>query len=151
MFPTPRGVGNISTFGTGLPRLRRRILLEVVDALPGAPSEAVAVVLDKLLPPVVEGGAEATIRIRGNARPDSPGKRGEEVRLRLALGYGDWASLMGYGMRWMVEAFFSAVKRKFGERLRARSAVGLPAEAMQRFPAYDMMRSYAMARTGAVM
>jgi hypothetical protein len=54
----------------------------------------------------------------------------------------------------MVEAFLSAVKRKFEvrgeERLRARSVVGLPAEAMQRFPAYGM-RSYALARAGAAM
>jgi hypothetical protein len=75
------------------------------------------------------------------------------VRLRLALGYREWAELTSCGMMWMVEAFFSAVKRKFwcGERLRARSAAGLLAEAMQRFPAYDLMRSYAMTRTGALI
>ncbi|BBE42767.1 transposase [Conexivisphaera calida] len=98
-----------------------------------------------------EVGAEAAIRIRGNARPDSPGRRGEEVRLRQALGYREWAELTSYGMRWIVEAFFSAVKRKFGERLRARSVVGLLAEAMQRFWAYGLMRSYALARTGVPM
>ncbi|MGC8614094.1 MAG: hypothetical protein ACP5L2_07670 [Conexivisphaera sp.] len=43
------------------------------------------------------------------------------------------------------------MKRKFGERLRARSAIGLLAEAMQRFWAYDVMRSYALARVGAAM
>jgi hypothetical protein len=45
--------------------------------------------------------------------------------------------LDGDQIRWIVEAFFSAVKRKFEvrgeERLRARSAIGLLAEAMQRF------------------
>ncbi|MGC9088438.1 MAG: transposase [Conexivisphaera sp.] len=106
---------------------------------------------EELFEALADVGAEAAIRIRGSARPDSPGRRGEEVRLRLALGYGDWASLVGYGMRWIVEAFFSAVKRKFGERLRARSAIGLLAEAMQRFWAYDVMRSYALARVGAAM
>ncbi|MGC9077070.1 MAG: transposase [Conexivisphaera sp.] len=66
---------------------------------------------EELFEALADAGAEAAIRIRGSARP---GRRGEEVRLRLALGYGDWASLVGYGMRWIVEAFFSAVKRKFG-------------------------------------
>jgi hypothetical protein len=106
---------------------------------------------DVVFEALADFGAEAAIRIRGSARPDSPGRRGEEVRLRLVLGYREWAELTSYGMRWIVEAFFSAVKRKFGERLSARSAIGLLAEAMQRFWAYDLMRSYAMTRTGAAM
>ena len=52
------------------------------------------------------------------------------MRLHPALGYRERASLVGYGMRWIVEVFFSAVKRKFGEDLRARSVVGLLAEDM---------------------
>jgi len=84
--------------------------------------------------------------MRGSAGPGSPGRRRGSASPPVG-----WASPAGYGMRWMVEAFFSAVKRKFGEGPRARSAMGLPAGAMGRLPAHDLMRSYALARTGAPM
>jgi len=46
-------------------------------------------------------------------------------------------ALVGYG------GIFSSIKRKFGEDLRARSVIGLLAEAMQKVWAYDAMVSYA--------
>jgi hypothetical protein len=49
-------------------------------------------------------------------------------------------------MRWMVEAFFSAMKRKFGEDTTARKPQTLMAEAVQRAWAYDAMACYARAR-----
>jgi len=48
-----------------------------------------------------------------------------------------------YGLRWAIERIFSSIKRKFGEDLRARSVIGLLAEAMQKVWAYDVMVSYA--------
>jgi hypothetical protein len=50
---------------------------------------------------------------------------------------------MKYGLMWAVEGIFSAVKREFGEDLRARSVIGFLAEAMQKLWAYDEMPSYA--------
>ena len=48
-----------------------------------------------------------------------------------------------YGLRWAIEGIFSSIKRKFGEDLRARSVIGLLAEAMQKVWAYDAMVNYA--------
>jgi len=44
---------------------------------------------------------------------------------------------VGYG------GIFSSIKRKFGEDLRAKSVIGLLAEAIQKVWAYDAMVSYA--------
>jgi len=46
-------------------------------------------------------------------------------------------ALVGYGR------IFSSIQRKFGEDLRARSVIGLLAEAMQKVWAYDLMVNYA--------
>ena len=53
------------------------------------------------------------------------------------------AKKVKYGLRWAIEGIFSSIKRKFGEDLRARSVIGLLAEAMQKVWAYDIMVSYA--------
>ncbi len=79
---------------------------------------------EELFEALSDVAVEAAIRIRGSARPDSPGRRGEEVRLRQALGYQEWP-LVDYGMRWVAEAFLSAAKRKFGES-PGRGACGAP-------------------------
>jgi hypothetical protein len=42
-----------------------------------------------------------------------------------------------------IEGIFSSIRRKFGEDLRARSPLGLLAEAVQKVWAYDAMTSYA--------
>ena len=61
----------------------------------------------------------------------------------MRLGYKKWAKRVKYGLRWAIEGIFSSIERKFGEDLRARSVIGLLAEAMQKAWAYDAMVNYA--------
>jgi len=42
-----------------------------------------------------------------------------------------------YGMRWASEGFFSAVKRMFGENIRATSAEGMIQEVKMKFLFYN--------------
>ncbi|MFP3131686.1 MAG: hypothetical protein RXR51_08975, partial [Nitrososphaeria archaeon] len=58
------------------------------------------------------------------------------------LGYKTWAKKVKYGFRWAIEGIFSSIQRKFEEDLRARSVIGLLAEAMQKMWIYDEMVSY---------
>lgn len=45
-------------------------------------------------------------------------RRRNEIRKYRKLGYEQWARETRYGMRWVAtEGIFSAVKRKFGERI----------------------------------
>ena len=57
----------------------------------------------------------------------------------MKLGY----KKVKYGLRWAIEGIFSSIQRKFEEGLRARSIIGLLAEAMQKVWAYDAMINYA--------
>lgn len=100
-----------------------------------------------------ETGTEPVIKIAQNAaagsthRPPGFKYRARAVREYRALGYREWASQKGYGMRWPgTEGIFSAVKRKFGENTVARSAEGLVAEGYQRLWAYDELREYGEGR-----
>ena len=70
-------------------------------------------------------------------------KRSQEVRDYMKLGYKKFAKKIKYGIRWAIDNIFLSIKRKFGEDLRARSVIGLLAEAMQKVWAYDVMVSYA--------
>ena len=94
----------------------------------------------------VIGEAESAVKIRKNAttyRCRGSRRRRQEVREYMKLGYKTWAKKVKYGLRWAIEGIFSSIKRKFGEDLRARSLIGLLAEAMQKVWAYDAMVSYA--------
>jgi Transposase DDE domain. len=92
----------------------------------------------------VIGEAESAVKIRKNATTyRCRGRRRQEVRKYMKLGYKTWAKKVKYGLRWAIEGIFSSIKRKFGEDLRARSVIGLLAEAMQKVWAYDIMVSYA--------
>jgi Transposase DDE domain len=103
-----------------------------------------------------EVGAEPVIKIARNAQSNmnhttcrGPGAsaRRRAVREYRALGYRGWADTKGYGMRWPgTEGIFSAVKRKFGENMVARTAPGLVAEGYQRLWAYDELREYGETR-----
>jgi len=94
-------------------------------------------------------GIEPAIKIRSNASTRSRGclARGIEVRAYLGKGYRRWAEEKDYGMRWPgTEGIFSAVKRKFGESIRARKRENMCLEAERRFMAYDLMMQYAKRR-----
>jgi len=91
------------------------------------------------------GDAESAMKIRKNATTYrcKGRRRRQEVREYIKLGYKKWAKKVKYGLRWAIEGIFSSIKRKFGEDLRARSVIGLIAEAMKKVLAYDVMISYA--------
>lgn len=96
-----------------------------------------------------ETGTEPVIKIRKNAtgrchhNPRMSKYRRRAVREYQRLGYAEWASQHQYGLRWPgTEGVFSAVKRKYGESVVSRSAVGLTAEGYQRMWAYDELREY---------
>lgn len=60
--------------------------------------------------------------------------------------YKRWAKKHGYGMRWpATEGIFSAIKRIFGETLRATSEIGMIKEASAKIWAYQKIRQYAKA------
>ena len=74
----------------------------------------------------------SAVKIRQNAIID-PGdsvRRNIEVAKFQELGYKEWAKQRKYGQRWVgTEGIFSAVKRKFGERVRAKEEIYMIKEA----------------------
>ncbi|MFH1237856.1 MAG: transposase [archaeon] len=57
--------------------------------------------------------------------------------------YKEWAKKISYGMRWVgTEGVFSAVKRKFGESVRARKVENILKEAKSKFWVYDLLQSH---------
>ena len=60
--------------------------------------------------------------------------------------WGDWACSKSYGLRWLgTEGIFSAVKRIFGGKTRAKTVENMCLEVRRRFWAYERMRQYAKA------
>jgi hypothetical protein len=64
-------------------------------------------------------GIEPCIKVRRDSDLRCGGVRGEVVRDYLKDPTG-WKKRLGYGQRWMVEAFFSLFKRLFGEVVHAK-------------------------------
>ena len=78
------------------------------------------------------------IKIRKNARRGlSP--RGQAVKEFQKLEYKEWKKKHEYGKRWAVEGFFSAVKRCFGETVRAASPEGMAREVKRKFGLYNLV------------
>ena len=96
-----------------------------------------------------QNGIKSAIKIRKNASSKSNGsmRRSREVRAYKRKGYPTWADEVEYGMRWPgTEGFFSAVKRKFGEKSRSKYPENMCQEAQRRFWAYDRISEYAKNR-----
>jgi hypothetical protein len=85
-------------------------------------------------------GVDVVVPPRENAstRRGHPARR-KAVREFKELGYDRWREERGYGVRWRVESLFSAVKRTFGESVRATSFLGQVVEAKLKFWAYAWM------------
>lgn len=90
---------------------------------------------------------ESAVKIGQNAVIDPGGgsiRRSIEVARFQELGYERWAEKTQYGMRWVgTEGIFSAVKRKFGERVKAKREENMLREAKRKFWAYEKIRKYA--------
>jgi hypothetical protein len=91
---------------------------------------------------------EAAIKIRENASDKADGsmRRAREVAEYKSKGYKNWARDKQYGKRWLgTEVKFSAVKRKFGEKVRSKKRENKLKEVKRRFWAYETIRLYAKA------
>jgi len=79
-----------------------------------------------------------------NARDDTDcDLRNQVVKERDKLGYKKWAKKHSYGDRWpATEGIFSAVKRIFGEEVRATSDQGMLQEAACKMWAYQKLKRY---------
>lgn len=91
---------------------------------------------------------EAAIKIRSNASELSRGsmRRAREVAEYFSQSYNDWARGKQYGKRWLgTEVIFSAVKGKFGEKVRAKKLENKYKEIKQKFWVYNRIRAYARA------
>jgi hypothetical protein len=91
---------------------------------------------------------KSAVKIRKNAIIDPGGsvRRNIEVKKFQELGYKKWARKKHYGRRWVgTEGIFSSVKKKFGERTKAKTEENMIREIKRRFWAYEQMRKYAMA------
>tara|TARA_Y100000310_G_C20585924_1_gene765401 strand:- start:101 stop:1090 length:990 start_codon:yes stop_codon:yes gene_type:complete len=91
----------------------------------------------------------SSIKIRDDVVIDPGGgsyRRSIEVARFKYLDYEKWAERTSYGMRWPgTEGIISAVKRKFGERVRAKKEENMLREAKRKFWAYELIRNYAKA------
>src|SRR3989344_9300084 len=86
------------------------------------------------------------IKIGKDANPDADGswKRSIEVRKYKKLGYKKWAKKNEYGRRWTgTEGIFSAVKKIYGERVKAHKVSNMCLEAKRKFWAYQTIKRYA--------
>lgn len=79
------------------------------------------------------------IKISENASPKGLSDRAFAVREFQKLGYEKWKRKHRYGKRWAAEGFFSAVKRCFGESVRATSFDGMIKEVRREFLFYNML------------
>ena len=94
---------------------------------------------------------EPVIKIRENANPEAEGswKRSVEVKKYKKLGYKKWAKEKEYGRRWTgTEGIFSAVKKIYGERVRARKVENMCLEAKRKFWTYQIIKRYAEEKIG---
>ena len=91
---------------------------------------------------------ESAIKIRSNASDDANGsmRRAREVAEYKFKGYTDWAREKEYGKRWLgTEVIISAVKRKFGEKIKSTKTENMLKEAKRKFWAYETIKKYAKA------
>lgn len=81
------------------------------------------------------------IKLRKNAIGIRESPRSYAVRDFKELGFERWKKKHRYGKRWAVEGIFSAIKRCFGETVRASSISGMIKEVARKFIFYDMLSS----------
>jgi len=84
---------------------------------------------------------EPGIKIRKNASTRSRGSpyRAKHVREYKKKGYENWRDEIEYGKRWRVESTFSAIKRIFGETVRAHDEEKMYREVETIFLLYNLL------------
>jgi len=91
-----------------------------------------------------ENGIEAIIPPKKNATTRS---RGSPARARLVreikrIGEEEWKKAVNYGKRWLIEIFFSGLKRVVGEIVRAKKDEYKIQEVIFKIFSYFVMRNY---------
>lgn len=88
---------------------------------------------------------ESAIKPRNTATSDEPesAARKKEVEKLKEKGYKTWAEEKNYGLRWTgTEGIFSAVKRKYGEKVRSTKIENMLKEIKRKFWTYDRIKNY---------
>jgi hypothetical protein len=88
-----------------------------------------------------KGIAMPGIKIRKNAIIKADSDRAESVLEFKKYGYDSWKIVHGYGRRWSAESVFSAIKRIFGETVRATSTEGMFCEVRRMLAFYTIILS----------
>ena len=88
-----------------------------------------------------KGVAMPGIKIRKNAIVKAGSERAESVLEFKKYGYDSWKKVHRYGRRWAVESVFSAIKRIFGENVRATSKKGMFDEVSRMLNFYSIILS----------
>jgi hypothetical protein len=81
------------------------------------------------------------IKIRKNAIAKVDSERADSVLEFQKFGYESWRIVHQYGRRWAVESVFSAIKRIFGETVRATSIEGMFNEVRRMLTFYSIILS----------
>ena len=88
-----------------------------------------------------KGVAMPGIKIRKNAVVKTGSERAESVLEFKKYGYDSWKLVHRYGRRWAAESVFSAIKRIFGENVRATSKKGMFDEVNRMLNFYSIILS----------
>jgi hypothetical protein len=88
-----------------------------------------------------KGVAMPGIKIRKNAIVKAGSERAESVLEFKKYGYDSWKLVYRYGRRWAAESVFSAIKRIFGENVRATSKKGMFDEVNRMLNFYSIILS----------
>ncbi len=86
-----------------------------------------------------KGISKPGVKTRKNAVANEDSDRSESVLEMKKLGYDSWKKVYGYGRRWSAESVISAIKRIFGETVRATSPEGMIKEAARRVSFYSIL------------
>lgn len=81
------------------------------------------------------------IKIRKNAIAKADSKRADSILEFNKYGYNKWRIVHQYGRRWAAESVFSAIKRIFGETVRATSTDGMFREVRRMLAFYTIILS----------
>lgn len=88
-----------------------------------------------------KGVDDPGIKIRKNAIVKAGSERAESVLQFQKYGYNSWRIVHQYGRRWAAESVFSAIKRIFGETVRAKSTEQMFSEVRRMLAFYSIILS----------
>ena len=88
-----------------------------------------------------KGVSRPGINLRKDAVIKPKSARGESVLEHEKLGHDSWKKVHQYGKRWAAESVFSAIKRIFGEAVRATSKEGMFNEVRRQLTFYTIILS----------